>query len=231
MSRQPLRYAKEHLRLFLSECGRRARVLRDSLGRQPNHIDPSLRCVPEFRFGYWQRETRGLELLKEWLSPEQFAQYDAKSYFEVTGCHSGKQYRISPGTSMNIHELDSAGRPRVGWCFAPAAAARFSGANTKVGGRFCMKRCGPSRRRARSPSAVFKIFVLQPKKTFSTKSARNGHAAAVGACLLSGEERTYLRRSARSVDDPERTLFRKSINRSVLRLYETEAPDGQDRAR
>jgi hypothetical protein len=114
-----LRYAKEHLRLFLSECGRRARVLRDSLRRQPNHIDPSLRCVPDFRFGYWQREVRGLELLKEWLSPEQFAQYDAKSYFEVTGCHSGKRYRISRGTSMNIHELDSAGRPRVGWCFAP----------------------------------------------------------------------------------------------------------------
>jgi hypothetical protein len=57
--------------------------------------------------------------LKEWLSPEQFAQYDAKSYFEVTGCHSGKRYRINHGTSMNIHELDGAGRPRVGWCFAP----------------------------------------------------------------------------------------------------------------
>src|SRR6266576_5187154 len=62
---------------------------------------------------------RGLELLKEWLSPEQFAQYDAKSYFEVTGCHSGKRYRINHGTSMNIHELDGAGRPRLGWCFAP----------------------------------------------------------------------------------------------------------------
>src|SRR3979490_1857074 len=62
---------------------------------------------------------RGLKLLKEWLSPEQVAQYDAKSYFEVTGCHSGKQYRISHGTSMNIHELDGAGRPLAGWCFAP----------------------------------------------------------------------------------------------------------------
>jgi hypothetical protein len=57
--------------------------------------------------------------LKEWLSPEQSAQYDAKSYIEVTGCHSGKRYRISHGTSMNILELDSAGRPRLGWCFAP----------------------------------------------------------------------------------------------------------------
>jgi hypothetical protein len=57
--------------------------------------------------------------LREWLSPEQFAQYDARSYFEVTGCHSGTRYRICHGTSMNIHELDGAGRPHVGWCFAP----------------------------------------------------------------------------------------------------------------
>jgi len=119
MFRQLLRNAKERVRLFLSERGRRARVLRDSLRRQPDRIYPSSRFVPGFRYGYWEREARGLELLKEWLSPEQFAQYDAKSYFEVTGCHSGKRYRINHGTSMNIHELDGAGRPRVGWCFAP----------------------------------------------------------------------------------------------------------------
>jgi hypothetical protein len=83
------------------------------LRRQPDRIDPSSRYVPGFRYGYGEREARGLGLLKEWLSPEQFAQYDAKS------CHSGKRYRISHGTSMNIHELDGAGRPHVGWCFAP----------------------------------------------------------------------------------------------------------------
>jgi hypothetical protein len=119
MLRRPLRNAKERLRLFLSECGRRARVLRDSLRRQLNRIDPSSQFVPGIRHGYWEREARGLELLKEWLSPEQFAQYDAKNYFEVTGCHSGKRYRISHGTSMNIHELDGAGCPCVGWCFVP----------------------------------------------------------------------------------------------------------------
>ena len=119
MSRQPLRYAKQHLRLFLSECGRRARVLRDSLRRQPDRIYPSSRFVPGFRYGYGEREARGLGLLKEWLSPEQFAQYDAKSYFEVIGCHSGKRYRVSRGTSMNIHELDGARCPCVGWCFVP----------------------------------------------------------------------------------------------------------------
>ena len=80
---QLLRNAKERLRLFLSECGRRARVLRDSLRRQLNRIDPSF--APGFRYEYWEREARGLELLKQWLSPEQFTQYDVKSYFEVIG--------------------------------------------------------------------------------------------------------------------------------------------------
>ena len=119
MSRHLLRSAKERLRRFLSECGRRARVLRDSLRRQPDRIDPSSRFVQGFRYGYGEREARGLGLLKEWLSPEQFAQYDAKSYFEVIGCHSGKRYRVSRGTSMNVHELDGAGYPCVGWCFVP----------------------------------------------------------------------------------------------------------------
>jgi len=117
MFRQPLRNAKERLRLFLSERGRRARALRDRLRRQPDRIDPSSRLVLGFRYG--GREARGLELLREWLSSEQSAQYDAKSYFEVTGCHSGKRYRISHGNSMNIHELDGAGHPCVGWCFVP----------------------------------------------------------------------------------------------------------------
>ena len=109
----------ERLRLFLSECGRRARVLRDGPLRQPDRIDPSTRFVSGLRYGYGEREARGIKLLREWLSPEQFAQYDARSYFEVTGCHSGKRYRISHGNSMNIHELDGAGRLRFGWCFAP----------------------------------------------------------------------------------------------------------------
>ena len=115
MFRRLLRNAKERLRLFLSERGRRARVLR--LRRQPDRIDPSFRFFPGY--GYGEREARGLQLLKEWPSPEELAQYDAKSYFEVIGCHSGKRYRVSRGTSMNVHELDGAGYPCVGWCFVP----------------------------------------------------------------------------------------------------------------
>jgi hypothetical protein len=64
-------------------------------------------------------ETRGLTLLREWLSTEQLAQYHAKGYFDVTGCESGKRYRINHGTSMNVHEVDDADHPRVCWCFVP----------------------------------------------------------------------------------------------------------------
>src|SRR5882757_532439 len=48
-------------------------------------------------------------------------------------------------------------------------------ADTKVGGRFCVKRCGPSRRRVRNASAVLRNFVHHPKRTFSTLSTTNGH--------------------------------------------------------
>ena len=66
-----------------------------------------------------ESEARGLKLLKEWLTEEQLAQYEKHKYFDVTGCHSGKRYRIRHGTGTNVYELDGAGRPRAGWCFVP----------------------------------------------------------------------------------------------------------------
>ena len=61
------------------------------------------------------RELRGLKLLREWLSPEQLAQYDAHKYFEVIGCHTGKRYRICHGIGANVIELDNAAcRERAG---------------------------------------------------------------------------------------------------------------------
>ncbi|MBV9563755.1 MAG: hypothetical protein JOY90_25415 [Bradyrhizobium sp.] len=65
-------------------------------------------------------ETRGLRLLREWLSPLQRDQFDTFGYFEVTGCHSGIRYRIHSGRSANIEQLDDTGRPHVGWCFVPS---------------------------------------------------------------------------------------------------------------
>ena len=64
-------------------------------------------------------ESRGVKLLKEWLRPDQLAQFEARRYFDVIGSHSGKTYRIHYGSSMNVHELDADGRPLVCWCFLP----------------------------------------------------------------------------------------------------------------
>src|ERR1700722_10016478 len=96
-----VRVAKGDLQRFLAVSARGAKALCDSFG----NINDA--------------ETRGLTLLREWLSPEQLAQYQANGYFDVTGCDSGKRYRIHYGTSMNVHEIDRAGRARVGWCFVP----------------------------------------------------------------------------------------------------------------
>ena len=64
-------------------------------------------------------ESRGLRLLRDWLSPCQREQFDAQGHFDVIGCDSGKKYRIHCGTDMNVHEIDEAGRVKSGLCFVP----------------------------------------------------------------------------------------------------------------
>jgi hypothetical protein len=84
------------------------------------------REVQTQRARYWElrasdAEARGLKLLREWLSPEQRAQFDAENSFDVIGCHSGKKYRIRYGSAANVDELDDAGVARMCWCFVPNA--------------------------------------------------------------------------------------------------------------
>jgi hypothetical protein len=65
------------------------------------------------------REARGVRLLRNWLTPEQRAQFDASRYFDVIGCNGGKRYRIHYGANSNVVEIDPLGCPNVGWCFVP----------------------------------------------------------------------------------------------------------------
>jgi hypothetical protein len=65
-------------------------------------------------------QAKGRRLLREWLSAQQCAQFDAHGYFDVIGCQTGKRYRIRYGYYMNVEELDQEGRPAIGWCFVPA---------------------------------------------------------------------------------------------------------------
>ena len=62
---------------------------------------------------------RAEALLREWLSPQQTEELDARGYFHVVGSESGKRYRIKRGRSMNVIELGGDGDPLVGRCFVP----------------------------------------------------------------------------------------------------------------
>ena len=58
--------------------------------------------------------------MRDWLSPDQRADFDDKGSFDVVGCHSGKRYRIYHGTAQNVFEIDDAGWLIVGLCFMPS---------------------------------------------------------------------------------------------------------------
>jgi hypothetical protein len=64
-------------------------------------------------------ERKAQKLLTEWLSRDQKAQYERNGHFEVTGCHSGRRYRIRSGRQMNVEELDGCGATVAFWCFGP----------------------------------------------------------------------------------------------------------------
>jgi hypothetical protein len=98
-------------------------LLHDANGQLRRLLAACLHLARAFRDWYFRPRTieqRGLKLLREWLSQEQLAQYDAHKYFEVIGCHTGKRYRIYYGNGANVIELDDAALPRTGWCFVPA---------------------------------------------------------------------------------------------------------------
>jgi hypothetical protein len=103
MFTQRLTSAARYLWRSLAESARKVQVLRE------RH-----KAIKDIR------EARGITLLREWLSPEQQAQFDASKCFDVVGCDSGRGYRIRRGTGTNVHEIDDAGRPVMGWCFVPS---------------------------------------------------------------------------------------------------------------
>jgi hypothetical protein len=69
--------------------------------------------------GSKRAQERGLQLLKENLSPAQRQQLDKHGFFDVLGGSTGKRYRIRHGRQMNIEQLDRNGRRVCGWCFFP----------------------------------------------------------------------------------------------------------------
>lgn len=60
---------------------------------------------------------RSIELLRDWLTPEQRADFDETKSFEVVGGCSGRRYRVKWGYMMNVDEEDGGAI-----CFAPIGA-------------------------------------------------------------------------------------------------------------
>src|SRR5260370_34658434 len=83
-----------------------------------------------------------------------------------------------------------------------------------------MKRCGLSCRHTRNASAVFKIFVLHPKKTFATISAQSG--------------RSYASRASEFVTDKERVESLsvipqvRALHRQASWLYPPQSVEKRD---
>ncbi|MCS3765802.1 MULTISPECIES: hypothetical protein [Bradyrhizobium] len=84
-----------------------------------------LRALRSLYWSFFEQkgpEARARRLLRDWLSPDQRAQFDAEGYFDVTGSHTGRRYRIHQGTMSNVLELDEERQPKIGWCFVPERA-------------------------------------------------------------------------------------------------------------
>ena len=99
----------------LGQAGRRA-VCRSLAWIAPTHARKAQHGAFD---GAREREPGGEELLTEWLSPEQRAQFDANRWFDVIGSHTEKGYRIYDEIPANVHEL-AEGRPQVALWFGPA---------------------------------------------------------------------------------------------------------------
>ncbi len=90
------------------------------------------------------RQTRGIDaearsarLLLTNLSPAQRQQFAKHKYFDVTGGQTGTRYRIRRGPSMNIDEIDAAGRPVAGLCFYPKGYLRTG--DVMLGQKFALE--------------------------------------------------------------------------------------------
>jgi hypothetical protein len=79
----------------------------------------ALSVIRRSRAAELESNTRGLMLLKQWLSPAQLRSYEQYRYFEVMGSDSGTIYRIHHGQQANVEQLDNLGQVVCAWCFVP----------------------------------------------------------------------------------------------------------------
>jgi hypothetical protein len=66
--------------------------------------------------------SKSIALFKQWLSPDQLAQFEKDRFIEVIGSASGRRYRIKEAPMQNVYEIDRDGREIMGYCFGPEGA-------------------------------------------------------------------------------------------------------------
>lgn len=102
--------------------------------------DPSRAELWEAAAGPRARQTaaRARDTLKRFLTAEQWASYEARSWFDFTVEKSGHRYRIAAGRINNVRRIDSAGETLVGYC-AHAAGAGLPDADIHLGQMLALK--------------------------------------------------------------------------------------------
>jgi hypothetical protein len=102
------------------------------------------------------------------------------------------------GILLQKSKIEQRQKPRESQFLDVSIAAKLLSADKKVRGRFCVKRCGPSRRRARTASAIFIIFADAEHDDRQRAAGRRRSAVLYGppaGLLLSHHDRIGCRKS------------------------------------
>ena len=75
--------------------------------------------------GRGEAEKKARDLLKRGCRRRNSHNTRVDGYFEVTGCDTGKRYRVRRDRQMNIDELDGRGARIAVWCSGPKGICRL----------------------------------------------------------------------------------------------------------
>lgn len=95
------------------------REWRNAFLQSAHEFEMWFNTAPAPEVGSPEAQARGIELLKESLTPAQRQSYEVDRHFEVRGSDTGTRYRIKHGRQMNIDVLDANGNRVHGICFLP----------------------------------------------------------------------------------------------------------------
>jgi hypothetical protein len=133
-----------------------------------------------------------------------------KVYGLKPGCvHRVRDVRLG-SIVLQKSKIERRRKSRKSRFLADSTTAILRCAHTKLRGRFCVKRCGPSYRRVRNASAVLKNCGRHPETTFSTLSVTLGHRDLSDGGPFYPKEQTFSSHSVMSVWQPLAAIAQRS---------------------